>query len=114
MLKNLFQDHRFTVLNTALLTLNLSLGAYYITKTPQKIEVVNMAKIISNKAKDMAQKYPGGNVPQPLMQQTIDELKECIEEFGRQNNITILAKGAVLSGDFKDCTHEFVSAQEEK
>lgn len=30
------------------------------------------------------------------MQQTIDELKSSIDEYGKQNKITILAKGAVF------------------
>jgi hypothetical protein len=119
MLKNLFgslyQSNRFTIFNTALLVFNLGLGTYYIMKSPPRIEVVDMTKLISEKAKRMAEKYPTGNVPQPLMQQVVDGIKDHIDEFGKTNGITILAKGAVLSGEFNDCTSSISTAlQEEK
>lgn len=115
MLKNLIQNNQLTFLNTLILALNLGIGGYCLIKTPQRIEVVDMAKLINDSAKFIAAKYPGGNVSQALMQQTIDELKSSIDEYGKQNKITILAKGAVLSGDFKDCTESITTAcQEEK
>ena len=41
------------------------------------------------------------------MQQVVEEIKSVIASFGQEQKLTLLAKGAVLSGELPDYTETF-------
>ena len=42
------------------------------------------------------------------MQQVVEDIKTVIKDFGQDKKITLLAKGAVLSGEIPDYTQEII------
>ena len=43
------------------------------------------------------------------MQQVVEDIKTIIQDFGQEQKITLLAKGAVLSGELPDYTQEILN-----
>jgi hypothetical protein len=42
------------------------------------------------------------------MQQVVEDIKTVIQDFGQEQKITLLVKGAVLSGELPDYTQEIL------
>jgi hypothetical protein len=83
-------------------------------KSSEKFGTVDIQAILSEQSQQFAQNYPTGRVPQSVMQQAVDEIKAAIDEHGKIQKVTFLAKGAVLSGDLPDYTEELRGQLNEK
>lgn len=95
----------FSVLSLllALASLGLSIGAF-LHKGSFTVGTVDMQEILGSVSATLVQSYPNGSVPKPVMESVIEELKEDIHTFGKEHNLLIFSKGALLSGDSKECT----------
>ena len=77
------------------------------TNTSKKLGTVDMQRLLSEQSQKLAKAYPSGTVPPGVMQQVIEEIKAVIDSFGQDQKLTLLAKGAVLSGELPDYTETF-------
>ena len=77
------------------------------TNTNKKLGTVDMQHLLSEQSQKLAKAYPSGTVPSGVMQQVIEEIKSVIASFGQEQKLTLLAKGAVLSGELPDYTETF-------
>ena len=64
---------------------------------------------MSAQSQQLAKSYPNGQVPPGVMQQVVEDIKTVIQDFGQDQKITLLAKGAVLSGELPDYTQEILN-----
>jgi hypothetical protein len=74
--------------------------------------LVDMQLLLSTQSQALAKSYPNGQVPSGVMQQVVEDIKMVIKDFGQDQNITLLAKGAVLSGELPDYTQEVLNESE--
>jgi hypothetical protein len=73
----------------------------------KKFGTVDMQTLLSDQSQKLAKAYPDGTVPNGVMQQVVQEMKEVIHDYGVDQDITLFAKGAVLSGELPDYTDSF-------
>ena len=90
-------------------TFSLSVAALCLglSNPSKKLGTVDMQSLLSEQSQNLAKAYPSGAVPQGVMQQVIEEIKEVIDSFGQEQKLTLLAKGAVLSCELPDYTEIF-------
>ncbi|MEI6627996.1 MAG: hypothetical protein WCN27_01125 [Alphaproteobacteria bacterium] len=92
-------------------TFSLSIAALCLglsnTNTSKKLGTVDMQHLLSEQSQKLAKAYPSGTVPSGVMQQVVEEIKAVVASFGQEQKLTLLAKGAVLSGELPDYTETF-------
>jgi hypothetical protein len=92
--------------------LPLSIGACWLglsNANLQKLGIVDMQMLIQVQSQQIAKAYPNGQVPPKLMQEVVEDMKIVIKDFGQDHKVTLLAKGAVLSGEHPDYTQEILT-----
>jgi|688.fasta_scaffold24332_5 hypothetical protein len=92
-------------------TFCISLGAVWLgvnNASSKVLGTVDMQALLSNQSHQLAQSFPNGQVPPGVMQQAVEDIKAVIKDFGQDQKITLLAKGAVLSGELPDYTQEII------
>jgi hypothetical protein len=90
----------------------LSIAAFWlglVNAGSQKWGTVDMQALILEQSQQLAKAYPNGVVPPRVMQQVVEDLKTVIKDFGQDQKITLLAFGAVLSGEHPDYTQEILN-----
>ncbi|MFZ4077139.1 MAG: hypothetical protein ACOYKA_04045 [Legionellaceae bacterium] len=90
---------------------SLSIGAFWMglnNASSKTLGTVDMQALLSNQSLQLAQSFPNGQVPPGVMQQVVEDIKTVIKDFGQDKKITLLAKGAVLSGELPDYTQEII------
>jgi len=91
---------------------SLSIAAFWLgvsNARSKTLGLVDMQLLLSTQSQQLAKVYPNGNVPSGVMQQVVEEMKSVIDSFGKSQKITLLAKGAVLSGELPDYTQEILN-----
>ena len=91
---------------------SLSIAAFWlglVSASSQKWGTVDMQALLQNQSQQLARSYPNGSVPPGVMQQVVEDIKSMIKDFGQDQKITLLAKGAVLSGEYADYTQEILN-----
>lgn len=96
-------------LSALVITFSLSVTSLWLglSKSREKFGLVDMSVLLAEQSQKLAKAYPTGQVPKGIMQQVIEEIKTVISEYGQIQKVTLLAKGAVLSGDLPDYTEIF-------
>ena len=107
-------DSKFQRLNLIglIAAFSLSVAAFLLVLVnvrSQKWGTVDMQALLQDQSQQLAKAYPNGSVPPGMMQQVVEDIKTLIQNFSQEQKITLLAKGAVLSGDYHDYTQEFLS-----
>jgi methionine synthase II (cobalamin-independent) len=90
----------------------VSIAAFWLgvsNASSKKLGIVDMQVLIQVQSQQLSKAYPNGQVPPKIMQQVVEEIKTVIKDFGQDKKITLLAKGAVLSGEYPDYTQEILS-----
>ncbi len=85
---------------------SLSVAALWLglSSSSPKLVTVDLPLILAERAQKLAKTYPSGTVPPGIMSRVVAEIKEVITAYGSDQKLTLLAKGAVLSGDLPDYT----------
>ncbi len=101
----------------ASLVLAAGFGVFWTAKRPT-FAVVDMHRLISQRAQDLAQlRLTGDQSKQKIMPQQIRDLstklKEDLDEFAKENGVIILSKGAVAGGHLPDFTDAALSLFDE-
>lgn len=52
--------------------------------------------------------HPQGKVNQQILQQGADQIKEKVRAFAKENNLVIIAKGAIWGGTLPDYTEQIL------
>ena len=78
-----------------------------LSNTNTKLGTVDMQHLLSEQSQKLAKAYPSGTVPQGVMEQVVEEIKAVVASFGQEEKLTLLAKGAVISGELPDYTETF-------
>ena len=90
----------------------LSIAAFWLgvsNARSKPLGLVDMQLLLSAQSQQLAKSYPNGQVPAGVMQQVVEDIKTVIQDFGQDQKITLLAKGAVLSGELPDYTQEILN-----
>lgn len=66
--------------------------------------IVDTQVLITRQSALLATAYPNGAVPLKVLQALADNIKQVIQEYGKHHQLTLLAKGAVLSSNYPDYT----------
>ena len=93
-------------------TFSLSIGAVWLgvnNASSKVLGTVDMQALLSNQSQQLAKSFPNGQVPPGVMHQVVEDIKTVIEDYGQDQKITLLAKGAVLSGELPDYTQEILN-----
>ena len=100
--------YNFLILTT-ILWLGLITVMLLRTLKQPKIGVVDAQLLISNQAKKIAELYPNGNLPPEKLLQLVDQIKSSVETHAKDNNIILLAKGALWGGKLPDYTENIIA-----
>ncbi len=90
----------------------LSITAFWLgvsNARSKPLGLVDMQLLLSAQSQQLAKTYPNGQVPPGVMQQIVEDIKTVIQDYGQDQKITLLAKGAVLSGELPDYTQEILN-----
>ncbi len=90
-----------------IITSSLSVAALWLGLnhgSADKLGTVDLQGILAEQSQKLAQAYPTGQVPPRIMQRVVEDIKGVIERYGQDQKITLLAKGAVLSGTIPEHT----------
>lgn len=79
-----------------------------------KFGTIDVQKIITHEAKNLASIYPKGDVPTEKLHGLIDSIRDNIQKVAQDKKIVLLAKGAVLSGNVPDYTDSFIKELEDE
>ena len=79
-----------------------------------KIGLVDAQLLITNQAQKIASLYPNGNLPPEKLLQLAEQIKSSVETHAKNNNIILLAKGAVWGGKLPDYTENIIAAHKEE
>ncbi len=79
-----------------------------------KIGLVDAQLLITNQAQKIASLYPNGNLPPEKLLQLAEQIKSSVETHAKNNNIILLAKGAVWGGKLLDYTENIIAALKEE
>jgi hypothetical protein len=74
---------------------------------PAPLVVIDLSRLVHAQTMLLIGAYPQGQVPQAVLKQTVDHLKNKINDFAHQHHIQILNKAQVLSDNFPDYTTQF-------
>jgi hypothetical protein len=105
-------QHQYVNLIGLITTLSLSVAACWISLhrvDSQPLGVVDLHLLIQLQSQQLARSYPNGQVPPGVIQQVVEDIKTIIKNVGQHHNITLLAKGAVLSGEHPDYTQAILN-----
>ena len=90
----------------------LSIAAFWLgvsNARSKPLGLVDMQLLLGAQSQQLAKTYPNGQVPPGVMQQIVEDIKTVIQDYGQDQKITLLAKGAVLSGELPDYTQEILN-----
>lgn len=93
-------------------TFIISIGAVWLgihNASSKVLGTVDMQTLLQVQSQQLAKSYPNGSVPPGVMQQVVKDIQTVIRDFGQEQKITLLAKGAVLSGEHADYTQEILN-----
>lgn len=90
-----------TIMVVVVLTLSVLNALVY---RRQVLVTVDAAVLVAKQAEQLAARYPKSKVTTHELQQIADQLKESVARIAKENNLVILAKGAVWGGDLPDYT----------
>ena len=76
--------------------------------------VIDPHALIAIEAKTMAKAYPNGNVPTKVLQDLAERLKAHVNNFAKEENLILLAKGAVWGGELPDFTDLMIERLEKE
>jgi hypothetical protein len=79
-----------------------------------KIGLVDAQLLITNQAQKIASLYPNDNLPPEKLLQLAEQIKSSVETHAKNNNIILLAKGAVWGGKLPDYTENIIAALKEE
>ena len=65
---------------------------------------IDTSALIAKQSELLAKHYPQGKVSQQILQQGADQIKEKVRAFAKDNNLVIIAKGAIWGGNLPDYT----------
>lgn len=67
---------------------------------------VDTSALIAKQSELLAQHYPKRKVNQQILQDGADQIKEKVATFAKDNNLVIIAKGAIWGGTLPDYTEK--------
>jgi hypothetical protein len=73
------------------------------------LAIVDMQELVSKKSQQLALKLTGIGINDISLQESAKQLKEDLQTFATANNLVLLAKGTVVSGDVPDKTEEILA-----
>lgn len=76
----------------------------WLSQGNPKLGTVDLQALLFQQSQNLAKTYPSGQVPPKVMQSIVESIKEIINDYGKVNKLTLLAKGAVLTHDLPDYT----------
>ena len=65
---------------------------------------VDTNALIAKQSQILAKHYPKGKISNSILQQGADQIKEKVATFAKENNLVIIAKGAIWGGTLPDYT----------
>lgn len=108
-------SERLAIVSLVLSSAALALaGAGWMKSTSIQVATVDVPRIIAEASQTLAKSYPTGNVPKSVMERIVQHIKETTEAYGRENQLMILAKGAVFSGEKQDLTEQILKVLEQE
>lgn len=63
-----------------------------------------MPALVAKSARQLAARYPQGQVPKKILQTQIEQLKNALQSFSRQHSLLLLNKALVLTESVPDYT----------
>lgn len=98
------------LINFLISIMAIVLSIVALVRTPKPvIYTVDISEIISKASHALAESHPKGDVPKDVLNRLIQHIKETTQDFGRENNVFILAKQALLSGKSEDLTNIIIN-----
>jgi hypothetical protein len=82
----------------------VGLTNFVVVGKRESFGVVDTQILLARQSDRLAKVYPNGSVPTMVLQAAVDNIKQAIQEYGKQHHVTLLAKGAVLSSNYPDYT----------
>lgn len=96
----------------AMLWLGVLSGAVIILQTSlqPKIGLIDSQLLVANQAQKIGVLYPNGKLPPEKLQLLANQIKDSTARYAKENNLILVAKGAVWGGDAVDYTPYVIDA----
>jgi hypothetical protein len=109
------QNNREVIINTYYLFVGIASTllsciaiSLVLCQTKERFGVVDAGVLVALQAKEIAKSYPNGQLPPEKLERISKNLKEKVQIWGDNRGLTLLAKGAVWSGQLPDYTDEIL------
>jgi uncharacterized membrane protein len=84
------------------------LSIFILLRPKHTFGIVDTSALIAKQSELLAKHYPKGKASQQILQQGADQIKEKVRAFAKENNLVIIAKGAVWGGTLPDYTEQIL------
>jgi hypothetical protein len=84
------------------------LSLFLFLRPKHAFGTVDTGALIAKQSEILAKHYPKGKVSSHLLQQGADQIKEKVGAFAKENNLVIIAKGAIWGGSLPDYTDQIL------
>jgi len=82
------------------------LSIFLFLRPKHAFGTVDTSALIAKQSELLVKHYPKGKVSQQILQQGADQIKEKVATFAKDNNLVIIAKGAIWGGTLPDYTEK--------
>ena len=82
------------------------LSIFLFLRPKHAFGTVDTSALIAKQSQILAKHSPQGKVSQQILQKDADQIKEKVRAFARDNNLVIIAKGAIWGGNLPDYTEK--------
>eukprot|EP01037_Dinobryon_pediforme_P013635 gene13635-13750_t len=82
------------------------LSIFLFLRPKHAFGTVDTSALIAKQSEILAKHYPKGKVSQQILQEGADQIKKKVAIFAKDNNLVIIAKGAIWGGTLPDYTEK--------
>lgn len=84
------------------------LSIFLFLRPKHAFGTVDTSALIAKQSEILAKHYPKGKISNSILQQGADQIKEKVRTFAKDNNLVIIAKGAIWGGTLPDYTEQIL------
>lgn len=82
------------------------LSIFLFLRPKHAFGTVDTSALIAKQSEILAKHYSQGKISNPILQEGADQIKEKVRAFAKDNNLVIIAKGAIWGGNLPDYTEK--------